>query len=648
MPQTFLTRKTSLFLSLFIIAVSGFVFPVKSLDQSSRGSLLFHSSGLGVGSQFQTSMEVVPPGGSTQDWEPVKDDKANAGHLYGYGVENHQPSILQNITAQRRQDVIEAKKNLPEEQLIQEAAKFEQKYGEPLNLDFRIREEEPEMAIAAEFKRASPSKGDINTDLVAYEQGLKYASVGAAVLSVLTEPTWFKGSLQDMKEVREKTQSIYGGLRPAVLRKDFIVDRYQILEARANGADTVLLIVAILEVNTLYELLVFSRSIGMEPLVEVHTPQEMDIALDVGAKVIGVNNRNLHNFELDLATTEKCAAAAAKRGFSWGAGGDIVLCSLSGISSSDDVERYRDVGVSMVLVGEALMRASDPKHAIQQLMGKVPSVDPTPSHMEDEKETEAVTRVGYKDSIVKVCGITRVEDAMAAAQSGANLIGLIFAEGSKRKIELTQAKEIVAAIRRFGERTARVELDIPAFPGSGEPSLEQWYSGWAKQIETKSKRTPLVTGVFQNQPVEEVRRIAEEVGLDLVQLHGDESDEDCLECGVPAIKVVHIPLESNRAGERAAEILSSLRPGYSVALLLDTFVGIKKGGTGEKFDWGVARALQGAGVPVLVAGGLKPNNIDNIKDSIRPWGVDVSSGVELEPGVKDHDAVKQFISRSKR
>ncbi|CAN0438787.1 unnamed protein product [Discosporangium mesarthrocarpum] len=128
--------------------------------------------------------------------------------------------------------------------------------------------------------------------------------------------------------------------RPAVLRKDFIVDKYQLLEARANGADTVLLIVAILERSKLHDLIEASRELGMEPLVEVHTDEEMVLALEANAKVVGVNNRNLHTFELDLSTTERVAAVAASLGVLWqGDERDVVLCALSGISAPGDVDR---------------------------------------------------------------------------------------------------------------------------------------------------------------------------------------------------------------------------------------------------------------------------------------------------------------------
>eukprot|EP01035_Chromulina_nebulosa_P022924 gene22924-29693_t len=146
------------------------------------------------------------------------------------------------------------------------------------------------MSIAAEFKKASPSKGDINLSLDPVKQCMEYAEAGVSIISVLTEFKHFKGTLNDLKNVRLATEKAYGINRPAILRKDFIIDRYQILEARANGADTILLIVAILGVKQLSDLITFSRSLGIEPLVEVHTEEELDIAIKCNSKVIGLDS----------------------------------------------------------------------------------------------------------------------------------------------------------------------------------------------------------------------------------------------------------------------------------------------------------------------------------------------------------------------
>ena len=231
--------------------------------------------------------------------------------------------------------------------------------GAPELLDFegRLRRDAP-IAVIAEVKRASPSKGDIAPGMDAVAQAMNYARGGAAGISVLTEPTWFKGTLEDMAGVRGAIESL-GSDRPAVLRKDFIFDEYQVLEARVAGADSVLLIVASLDDATLNSLLQLSRELGMEPLVEVNNAEEMARALAVGARVIGINNRDLRTFSVDLGTTDRLAKMAQ----------GVLLAALSGISSRDDVERFQAAGASAVLVGEALMVAKDPGAKIREMRG---------------------------------------------------------------------------------------------------------------------------------------------------------------------------------------------------------------------------------------------------------------------------------------
>jgi indole-3-glycerol phosphate synthase len=292
----------------------------------------------------------------------------NYRHILGVNDLVHAPSKLQKICQIRMKDVAHSKLPLDvhgcgidrsfyisEDDMVQDIHDFDEVYGKPFNLMDRIASVYPSMAIAAEFKRASPSKGDINPNVDVVQQTLQYADVGSAVISVLTEFKHFKGTLEDMKKVRLATQAKYKDKRPAILRKDFILDRYQLYEARAHGADTVLLIVAVLGVNQLKDLIARARGLGMEPLVEVHTQQEMTIALDCGAKVIGVNNRNLHTFQLDLETTAKAISVAQARGVSWRPQGhglpDIFIAALSGITSSDDVSLFRDLGVSCCLIG---------------------------------------------------------------------------------------------------------------------------------------------------------------------------------------------------------------------------------------------------------------------------------------------------------
>lgn len=268
-----------------------------------------------------------------------------------------QATILDTIVARRREDVREAMLATP-------FAELRARVRDALPaIDFtaRLRAAAP-MALIAEIKRASPSKGDIAPGIVAPRQAMQYARAGAAGISVLTEPTWFKGTLDDMLRVRQAVGQLGDG-RPGVLRKDFILDPYQVLEARAYGADAVLLIVACLDDATLRALLDCTHECGMEALVEVNSAAEMERAAAVGARLIGVNNRDLRDFSVDLGTTDRLAKQVPP---------GTLLAALSGISTRADVERFAAAGAEAILVGEALMAAGDPAAKIAELTGAAP------------------------------------------------------------------------------------------------------------------------------------------------------------------------------------------------------------------------------------------------------------------------------------
>ena len=502
------------------------------------------------------------------------------------------------------------------------------------------------MCLAAEFKRASPSKGLIAADLKAHEQGVVYAKAGAGVISVLTEERWFKGGLDDLRGIRLATQECCantGVLRPAILRKDFVTTKYQILEGAANGADSVLLIVAVLPLAVLKELIDYARSLGMEPLVEVHALCELDVAIKAGAKVVGVNNRNLHSMKLDLCQTEKVASALTEKGIKLGL--DVILCALSGMSNAADVDRYRNQKVQMCLIGESLMRAANPGEAIKGLC----------LHPDDYAKSNrggGAYTAGLK--IVKICGLTNVEDALCACRAGANLLGVIFAEKSKRKVNVDGARKIVDAVRKFGERSDRVTIDIESTGGGGGGSALSSLVSKSMALEQASRR-PLVVGVFQNQSLEYVKQMVDECGLDMVQLHGQEGMEaaNSMNFGVPALRVVDIEYSSKREDQRegskiAINILNKVTSD-PLAILLDTSIkGAKEGGgTGVIFDWAIAKSLQSMGLPVIIAGGLTPDNVDDAVSSVRPWGIDVAGGVEASAGKKDLEKVVKFVSSAR-
>jgi len=209
--------------------------------------------------------------------------------------------------------------------------------------------------LIAEVKRASPSKGLLCPNLAASSLAHVYSKSGAAAISVLTEPEYFLGSFADLEAVRREVDL-------SLLCKDFIIDPYQIYKARAHGADAVLLIAAILSQHELKDLLETAHSLGMSALVEVHNHDELRKALRVSPGIIGINNRNLEDFTVNLETTFKLRPLIPA---------GVLVVSESGIHTRDDVLRLQQAGVNAILVGEALVTSPDPAAKIAELLGKV-------------------------------------------------------------------------------------------------------------------------------------------------------------------------------------------------------------------------------------------------------------------------------------
>jgi indole-3-glycerol phosphate synthase len=212
-------------------------------------------------------------------------------------------------------------------------------------------------AVIAEIKRASPSRGLIRQDFMPDEIAQDYERHGASCISVLTDVDFFGGSPEHLVQARAAT-------RLPMLRKDFLIDPYQIYESRALGADCVLLIVAALPPDRLLELLDLTRRLGMDALVEVHTSNEIAIALQVGAEFIGINNRDLTNFSTDIQTTIRLSALIPS---------SCLIVSESGIATADDVGRLNKHKINVFLIGEAFMRCPSPGQALSELFSIVPS-----------------------------------------------------------------------------------------------------------------------------------------------------------------------------------------------------------------------------------------------------------------------------------
>lgn len=254
--------------------------------------------------------------------------------------------ILDEIVAARRESLAQAKARIQLSDLERRP-----QYREPRR-DFAARIASAHPAIIAEVKKASPSRGVIRSDFDPVAIARAYAAAGAAAVSVLTEERFFQGRLEYLESIRAH-------ITLPLLRKDFLIDSYQIVEARAWGADAVLLIVAILDDAQLGDLLAAARQLGLDALVEVHTAPELERALRAGSTLVGINNRDLHTFVTSLATAERLRPLVPP---------DVTVVAESGIDSAADIARLRAAGFEAFLIGESLMRAPDPGAQLRALL----------------------------------------------------------------------------------------------------------------------------------------------------------------------------------------------------------------------------------------------------------------------------------------
>ena len=565
---------------------------------------------------------LIMQGGTWKENEKFQAERAAGPHVNGFDKDSKfssanetsnttpdvqkKPSILDRIFAHRKSEV-EAQKQIPSQRPPDLQASYDLGIAPPqISFPQRLRISQYSLSLMAEIKRASPSKGDIAPDICAAEQARKYALAGASVISVLTEPKWFKGSVEDLRFVRQSLEGMPN--RPAVLRKEFVFDEYQILEGRLAGCDSVLLIVKMLDEEKLKKLYYFSKSLGMEPLVEVNTPEEMAIAIQLGAQVIGVNNRNLTTFEVDLETTSRLMDKVPK---------GTIVCALSGISNADDVKSYQSQGVGAVLVGEALMRAEQPDEFANHLLGS-------------SQPTESITE--RHEVLVKICGTRTPEAAKVAAEAGADMVGIILVEGRKRCVSTESALAIGKAVRTTPKSETRRR---PALGHEDSLSSSQYFEHTTRFLSREDRA--LLVGVFQNQPLSYVLGQVKLLNLDVVQLHGSEPIEWATLIPVPVIR--RFGLNDKGIGRR----------GYHALPLLDS----ASGGAGERLDLSAIRSVLGLdeGLRVVLAGGLDPGNVRSVLDDLSEYfsqvvAVDVSSGVE-EDGSQSLERIQEFVKAAK-
>ncbi|KXT19049.1 hypothetical protein AC579_8766 [Pseudocercospora musae] len=514
-------------------------------------------------------------------------------------------SILERIYDHRRAAVA-AQKQIPSQRPEDLQAAYDLQLA-PSLISFadRLRQSPFKLSLMAEIKRASPSKGIISISACAPSQAKTYALAGASTISVLTEPEWFKGSIEDLRSVRQALEGMPN--RPAILRKEFIFEEYQILEARLAGADTILLIVKMLDEEILTRLYRYSQSLGMEPVVEVNTIEETEIAVKLGSKVIGVNNRDLTSFEVDMGTTTRLMSIVPK---------ETILCALSGIAGPKDVLPYQQAGVGAVLVGEALMRAHDTAKFISELLGG---------------NEAAIKANAQKKLLVKICGTRSAQAAKTAIEAGADLIGMILVKGRKRCVSTETALEISATVHSTPKTSTQVTDDSQEARGKAT----SFFAHTARH-HIQHPRRALLVGVFLDQPLEYILEQHEILNFDVVQLHGSEPLEWAHLIPVP---VMHkfTPTDPGVA-----------TPGYHAMSLLDP-----GSGSGQRLDLGSVKNLleSNEGLRVVLAGGLNAENVEQAVSSLGSAksgiiAVDTSSGVETD-GEQDLAKIQAFVKAAK-
>lgn len=255
--------------------------------------------------------------------------------------------ILDEIAARTRERIAEEKKKMPPEDLRRMAEAMEKNTGFPFEAALR----RPGLSFICEVKKASPSKGIIAEEFPYLEIAKEYEAAGASAISVLTEPFYFKGSDQYVREITE-------AVKTPVIRKDFTVDSYMIHQAKVMGASAVLLICAILDDGELREYLAQAKELGLSALVEAHDEEEVCRALKTGAQIVGVNNRDLRTFQVDVNNSVRLRSLVPP---------SVVFVSESGIRGPEDTKKLYENGTDAVLIGETLMRSADKRAALAVL-----------------------------------------------------------------------------------------------------------------------------------------------------------------------------------------------------------------------------------------------------------------------------------------
>lgn len=452
-------------------------------------------------------------------------------------------NILDELAAYARERVERAKQEVSLERMRKVA------YGLPRgNFEFEAALRKKDVSFICEVKKASPSKGIIAEDFPYLQIAKEYELAGADCISVLTEPKWFLGSDDYLREITSAVSI-------PVLRKDFTVDPYMIYEAKVLGAKAVLFICAILTEQEIAEYIKIADDLGMSHIVEAHDESEVMMAIRAGARVIGVNNRNLKDFTVNTENSGRLRSLIPE---------NVLFVSESGVKSNEDIEAIRGMGADAVLIGETLMRAKNKRSKLAELKG---------------------------ETIIKLCGMMCEEDIKNANALRPDYVGFIFWDKSFRNLSLEVAKAL------------RSKLDAGIVP----------------------------VGVFVDEEMDKVVSLVNEGVIDVVQLHGSESEEFIAKLRT----LVDRPIEIFKAFKADnPDNLVAAKSSSADVILFDPGKG-----NGITFAWEVLKDFDR---PYILAGGLNSENISEAVSLLHPYGVDVSSGIETDKK-KDKNKMEAFV-----
>lgn len=500
--------------------------------------------------------------------------------------------ILDRIVESTKHRVAAEKLEQPLEDVKAAALALPSDTGFPFEAALR----QQDFNFICEVKKASPSKGIIAEHFPYLEIAKEYELAGAAAISVLTEPEFFKGSKQYL-------QDIAAAVNIPVLRKDFIIDEYQIYQAKIWGASAILLICACLDVSALTRFRQLADSLGLSALVEAHDAEEVQMAIDCGARIIGVNNRNLKDFTVDVNNSVRLRNLVDD---------DVIFVSESGLETPEDIQVLRDNNIGVALMGESFMRAPNKIEKLAYLYGSV-----------------------YYKPIVKICGISQLETIPAIVEAKPDYMGLVFAP-SKRQVSVEQAKELILELRR--KEDDYIELATKLWHSTGvfeeNHNLARDSTHTIAIEEPPTAKCIQTVGVFVNETIENIVSAVDIAGLDVVQLHGDEDETFIQVLKEKTTADIWKAVQVCNADDAKAWLDS-----VADMLLFDAYHEDERGGTGHSFDW---TSLDTVERPFMLAGGIDATNVARAIRTVRPYGIDISSGVEIE-GRKDAQQISAFM-----